>query len=54
MRNNVPLHIMKLKHAIEQLKSGLAGVAEPQEVQAMIRIICEDIFNYDQVDVALR
>ena len=45
---------MKLKEAIEQLRSGLAGVAEPQEVQAMIRIICEDIFNYDQVDVALR
>lgn len=54
MRNNVPLQIMKLKQAIEQLKSGLAGVAEPQEVQAMIRIICEDVFNYDQVDVALR
>lgn len=45
---------MKLKEAIEQLRSGLADVAEPQEVQAMIRIICEDIFNYDQVDVALR
>ena len=45
---------MKLKEAIEQLRNGLAGVAEPQEVQAMIRIICEDIFNYDQVDVALR
>ena len=45
---------MILKEAIEQLKSGLAGVAEPQEVQAMIRVICEDIFNYDQVDVALR
>ena len=45
---------MKLKEAIEQLKSGLAGVAEPQEVQAMIRVICEDVFNYDQVDVALR
>ena len=54
MRNNVPLHIMKLKQAIEQLKSGLASVAEPQEVQAMIRIICEEVFNYDQVDVALR
>ena len=45
---------MILKQAIEQLKSGLAGVAEPQEVQAMIRVICEDVFNYDQVDVALR
>ena len=45
---------MKLKEAIEQLRNGLAGVAEPQEVQAMIRIICEDVFNYDQVDVALR
>ncbi len=45
---------MNLKDAIEQLRSGLAGVAAPQVVQAMIRIICEDIFNYDQVDVALR
>ena len=45
---------MTLKEAIEQLKNGLAGVAEPQEVQAMIRIICEDVFNYDSVDVALR
>ena len=45
---------MTLKEAIEQLRNGLAGVAEPQEVQAMIRIICEDVFNYDQVDVALR
>ena len=45
---------MILKEAIEQLRSGLAGVAEPQEVQAMIRVICEDIFNYDPVDVALR
>ena len=45
---------MILKQAIEQLKSGLAGVAEPQEVQAMIRVICEDVFNYDPVDVALR
>ena len=45
---------MKLKEAIEQLKNGLAGVAEPQEVQAMIRVIFEDVFNYDQVDVALR
>lgn len=45
---------MILKEAIEQLRNGLAGVAEPQEVQAMIRVICEDIFNYDPVDVALR
>ncbi len=46
---------MILKEAIEQLKNGLAGVvAEPQEVQAMIRVICEDVFNYDPVDVALR
>jgi len=46
--------MMKLKEAIEQLKAGLTGVAQPQEVQAMIRVICEDIFNYDPVDVALR
>lgn len=45
---------MKLKDAIEQLKSGLAGVAEPQEIQAMIRVVCEDVFNQDPVDVALR
>ena len=45
---------MILKQAIQQLKSGLDGLADPQEVQAMIRIICEDVFNYDQVDVALR
>ena len=45
---------MKLKEAIEQLRNGLAGVVEPQEAQAMIRIICEDVFNYDPVDVALR
>lgn len=45
---------MKLKEAIEQLKNGLAGGAEPQEVQAMMRVIFEDVFNYDQVDVALR
>jgi len=45
---------MILREAIEQLKSGLADVAEPREVQAMIRIVCEDIFNYDSVDVALR
>lgn len=54
VKKSVSLHIMILKEAIEQLKAGLAGVAEPQEVQAMIRIICEDVFNYDQVDVALR
>ena len=45
---------MILKQAIEQLNSGLAGLAEPREVQAMIRVICEDVFNYDPVDVALR
>ena len=45
---------MILHEAIDQLKSGLAGVAEPQEVQAMIRVICEDVFHYDQVDIALR
>ena len=45
---------MILKEAIEQLKNGLAGVAEPEEVQAMIRVVCEDVFNYDPVDVALR
>lgn len=45
---------MILKEAIKQLREGLAGVAEVQEVQAMIRVICEDVFNYDPVDVALR
>ena len=45
---------MILKEAIEQLKNGLEGIAEPQEVQAIIRVVCEDVFNYDQVDVALR
>lgn len=45
---------MKLKEAIEQLNNGLAGLVEPREAQAMIRIICEDVFNYDQVDMALR
>ena len=45
---------MILKEAIEQLRAGLTGLAEPQEVQAMIRIISEDVFNYDPVDVALR
>ncbi len=45
---------MILKEAIEQLRKGLDGVAEPQEVQAMIRVICEDVFHYDPVDVALR
>lgn len=45
---------MILKEAIEQLRSGLAGVADPHEVQAMIRVIYEDVFNYDPVDVALR
>lgn len=45
---------MILKEAIEQLRAGLTGLFEPQELQAMIRVICEDVFNYDQVDVALR
>ena len=45
---------MKLKEAIEQLKEGLAGRVAPEEAQAMIRVICEDVFNYDPVDVALR
>lgn len=45
---------MKLKEAIEQLNSALSSIIEPRELQAMIRVICEDIFNYDQVDVALR
>ena len=45
---------MILKEAIEQLRAGLTGLYEPQELQAMIRVICEDVFNYDQVDVALR
>lgn len=45
---------MKLKEAIDQLRNGLAGVVEPHEAQAMIRVICEDVFNYDPVDVALR
>lgn len=53
-RKKVYLCGMRLKEAIDQLKSGLAGVAEASEVQAMIRVICEDVFNYDQVDVALR
>ena len=45
---------MILKEAIEQLKSGLDGVVEPREAQAMIRVVCEDVFNYDPVDVSLR
>ncbi len=45
---------MKLKEAIDQLKEGLAGRVAPEEAQAMIRVICEDVFNYDPVDVALR
>lgn len=45
---------MILREAIDQLKRGLDGIAEPQEVQAMIRVICEDVFHYDPVDVALR
>ena len=53
-RKCVSLPIMILKEAIEQLRDGLAGVVEAHEAQAMIRVICEDVFNYDQVDVALR
>lgn len=53
-KKSVSLRIMILKEAIEQLRAGLTGLAEPQEAQAMIRIICEDVFNYDPVDVALR
>ena len=45
---------MILKEAIEQLRAGLSGIVEPHEAQAMIRVICEDVFNYDPVDVALR
>ena len=45
---------MRLKEAIEQLQSGLDGVVEPREAQAMIRAVCEDVFNYDPVDVSLR
>ena len=45
---------MILKEAIEQLKHGLEGLADPREVQAMIRIIAEDVLNCDPVDVALR
>ena len=45
---------MILKEAIELLKRGLAGAYDPDEAQAIIRVICEDVFNYDPVDVALR
>ena len=45
---------MILKEAIEQLRASLSGIVEPHEAQAMIRVICEDVFNYDPVDVALR
>ena len=45
---------MKLNEAILQLKEGLAGVVEPREAQAMIRVVCEDVFNYDPVDMSLR
>ena len=45
---------MILKEAIEQLKKGLDGVVEPREAQAIIRVVCEDVFNYDPVDVSLR
>ena len=45
---------MKVKEAIQQLRESLSPVFEAGELQAMIRVICEDVFNYDQVDVALR
>lgn len=45
---------MILKEAILQLKQGLEGIVEPHESQAMIRVICEDVFNYDAVDMTLR
>ena len=45
---------MKVKEAIQQLRESLSPVVEAGELQAMIRVICEDVFNYDQVDVALR
>ena len=45
---------MILKEAIEQMRVGLNGVFDPAELQAVIRVVCEDVFNYDPVDVALR
>lgn len=45
---------MKVKEAIQLLRESLSPVIEAGELQAMIRVICEDVFNYDQVDVALR
>lgn len=45
---------MILKEAIEQMRAGLDGVYDPGEAQAIIRVVCEDVFNYDAVDVALR
>ena len=45
---------MKVKEAIQQLRESLSPIIEAGELQAMIRVICEDVFNYDQVDVALR
>ena len=45
---------MKVKEAIQQLRESLSPVIEAGELQAMIRVSCEDVFNYDQVDVALR
>ncbi len=45
---------MKVKEAIQQLRESLSPVIEAGELQAMIRVICEDVFNYDQIDVALR
>jgi len=45
---------MVLKQAIEIIRQGLAGTYDQREVQAMTRVICEDVLNYDPVDVALR
>jgi len=45
---------MKLNEAIARLRQGLQGLYDEREVQAMTRVICEDVFNYDPVDVALR
>jgi len=45
---------MKLKDAIARLRQGLQGHYDERELQAMARVICEDVFNYDPVDVALR
>jgi len=45
---------MLLKQAIETIREALHGVYDDREVQAMTRIICEDVFHYDPVDVQLR